>query len=149
MVARAKRTGYTLLVSVSTLGHEPVSAAKAALLLCPIRCEGPDAGFDRVRPLGLAVAGGFASRHRKFDSVAQLVQAAKASTWESPTTASPQLGTSRITWQWELFKNVTGTDIVYYRAAKRERPARSPICSAGRSMSCESQMERMPLPCRT
>ncbi len=102
-VARAKPDGYTLLVSVSTFVMNP-----ALFKSLP---------FDPVKdfaPISLSAWGSVllsATPSAKVDSVAQLVQAAKANPGKL-NYGSPGIGTPHHL-AMELFKNVTGTEITH------------------------------------
>lgn len=102
-VARAKPDGYTLLVTVSTFVMNP-----ALFKSLP---------FDPVKdfaPISLSAWGSVllaATPSAKVDSVAQLVQTAKANPGKL-NYGSPGVGTPHHL-AMELFKNVTGTEITH------------------------------------
>ena len=102
-VARAKPDGYTLLVTVNTLVMNP--ALYKALPFDPVKDFAP-ISVAAWGSLLLAVAPG-----EKIDSVAQLVQAAKANPGKL-NYGSPGIGTPHHL-AMELFKNVTGADITH------------------------------------
>jgi tripartite-type tricarboxylate transporter receptor subunit TctC len=102
-VAHAKPDGYTLLVTVNTLVMNP--ALYKALPFDPVKDFAP-ISVAAWGSLLLAVAPG-----AKIDSVAQLVQAAKANPGKL-NYGSPGIGTPHYL-AMELFKNVTGTDITH------------------------------------
>ena len=102
-VAKAKPDGYTLLVTVSTFAVVP--ALYKSLPFDPVK--------DFV-PISLSAWGSMmlaATPSAKIDSVAQLIQAAKANpgklNYGSPGVATPHHLAM------ELFKNVTGTSITH------------------------------------
>jgi tripartite-type tricarboxylate transporter receptor subunit TctC len=102
-VAHAKPDGYTLLVTVNTLVMNP--ALYKALPFDPVKDFAP-ISVAAWGSLLLAVAPG-----AKIDSVAQLVQAAKANPGKL-NYGSPGIGTPHHL-AMELFKNVTGADITH------------------------------------
>jgi tripartite-type tricarboxylate transporter receptor subunit TctC len=102
-VARAKPDGYTLLVTVNTLVMNP--ALYKALPFDPVKDFAP-ISVAAWGSLLLAVAPG-----AKIDTVAQLVQAAKANPGKL-NYGSPGIGTPHYL-AMELFKNVTGTAITH------------------------------------
>jgi len=102
-VAKAKPDGYTLLVTVSTFAVVP--SLYKSLPFDPVK--------DFV-PISLSAWGSMmlaATPSAKIDSVAQLIQAAKANpgklNYGSPGVATPHHLAM------ELFKNVTGTSITH------------------------------------
>jgi tripartite-type tricarboxylate transporter receptor subunit TctC len=101
--ARAKPDGYTLLVTVNTLVMNP--ALYKTLPFDPLKDFAP-ISLAAWGQLLLAVNPG-----TKLDSVAQLVQAAKANPGKL-NYGSPGIGTPHHL-AMELFKNVTGTDITH------------------------------------
>lgn len=102
-VAHAKPDGYTLLVTVNTLVMNP--ALYKALPFDPVKDFAP-ISVAAWGSLLLAVAPG-----AKIDSVAQLVQAAKANPGKL-NYGSPGIGTPHHL-AMELFKNVAGADITH------------------------------------
>jgi tripartite-type tricarboxylate transporter receptor subunit TctC len=103
MAARAKPDGYTLLVTVSTLVMSP--ALYKALPFDPVK---------DLAPISVAASGLLllaVNPNTKIDSVAQLVQAAKANPGKL-NYGSPGIGTPHHL-SMELFKNVTGTEITH------------------------------------